>query len=85
MFTGVTNFASFVNVIIDFINYLVPVIMAMAVFAFMFGIQKYIYAGGSEEKLKGGREMMIYGVIGMVVIISVWGLVNVVATSVFDF
>jgi glycerol-3-phosphate acyltransferase PlsY len=34
-------------------------------------------AGGDEEKRTTGRNTMIYGIVAIFVILSVWGLVNI--------
>ena len=38
---------------------------------------KFILAAGSEEGRKEGRNIMIWGIIALFVIVSVWGLVQV--------
>ncbi len=62
---------------------LVPIIVSLAIVAFLYGVQKYILAGASEDKVKEGREMMIYGIIGIFVMVSVWGLVRIVVQTFF--
>ena len=37
-------------------------------------------AGGDEEKRANGRSLMIYGVIGLFVMVAVWGLVYFLAS-----
>lgn len=65
---------SIVNVIN---NVLVPVLMAIAFIVFLWGIYKYFIAGAANEGDKGdGRKFALWGVIGFVVILSLWGLVN---------
>lgn len=56
----------------------------MTVVAFLYGVQKYILAGADETKLKEGRDMMIYGIIGIFVMVSVWGLVKLVTDTFFE-
>lgn len=73
--------------LIDFINgTLVPLVFAVAFIVFIFGIFRYFIMGAtSEDKRKSGKELMIYGLVGFAVMISVWGLVNlVVGTFGFD-
>ncbi len=65
--------------IIDFINdVLVPVVFAVAFVAFIWGIFLYFIAGGAnEEKRDQGKQLAIWGIVGFFVMVSVWGLVNV--------
>jgi NADH:ubiquinone oxidoreductase subunit 2 (subunit N) len=64
--------------IIDIINtVLVPLIFALAFIVFLWGVFQYFIAGASdEEKREAGKSLMIYGLIGFFVMVSVWGLVN---------
>lgn len=56
---------------------LVPVLFAISFILFLFGIaNKYIFSHGDPGKVKEGHQLMIWGIIGFVIMISVWGLVN---------
>jgi len=44
-------------------------------------VVQYITAGGDEEKRKAGRNTMLYGIIGLFVMVAVWGLVNVLIST----
>jgi hypothetical protein len=37
--------------------------------------------GGVEGKVEKGHQLMLWGIIGFVVMISLWGLVNVVSST----
>jgi len=63
-------------------NVFVPVIFAAAFLTFLWGVYKYLILGASEEKSREeGRNFVFWGVIGFVVILSVWGLVAVVGST----
>lgn len=59
----------------------VPVLIGLAVIAFLFGVVKYVFSGGQEDKRKEGKTFMVFGIIGIAVMVSVWGLVKFVQTS----
>lgn len=59
----------------------VPILIGLAVIAFLWGVLRYVFSAGSEEKRKEGRNFMIYGLIGIVVMVSVWGLVAFVQST----
>jgi hypothetical protein len=57
---------------------LVPVLIAIAFITFLWGIYKYFIKSASNESEKGeGRMFALYGIIGFVIIFSVWGIVNI--------
>lgn len=62
--------------VIKLISYTFPLILSLALLAFLWGVAKYIAPGGSEKASTEGRDMMIYGVIGFAVASSMWGLVR---------
>ncbi|MBI2409493.1 hypothetical protein HYV30_00410 [Candidatus Kaiserbacteria bacterium] len=61
---------------------LVPVLIALAFIVFLYGAYKYfIYGAAVETERKTGRTVMLYGVIGFVLIFSLWGLVNMLMST----
>lgn len=63
-------------------NILVPVLFAVAFVVFLWGIAKaYIFSVGDEEAVKKGHTLILWGIVGFVVMISLWGLVNIVANT----
>jgi asparagine N-glycosylation enzyme membrane subunit Stt3 len=73
---ALTDLTSIVCLILQIINPIVGILMTLSLLTFFWGIVKYIGAGGDEEKLEDGRRVLIYGVIAIFVIVSVWGLVK---------
>lgn len=57
------------------LNTAIPVLITLAVVYFIWGVIHYAIARDEEAKT-GGRDAMIYGLIALMVIVSVWGLVN---------
>lgn len=66
------------HIIIDLINNVaVPIVFALAFITFIWGIFQYFIAGGhDEEKRDAGKSLMLWGLIGFFVMVSVWGLVH---------
>jgi uncharacterized membrane protein YidH (DUF202 family) len=61
------------------INKLAPLLIAVAVIILLIGIINYIRAGDDEEKRAAGKNEMIYSIIGLFVMVSVWGLVAILS------
>ncbi len=64
----------------ELLNTIMPIIIALGVVYFIWGVVEYV-VGGDEEAKKKGREKIIYGLIGLVVIVSIWGLVSILKNT----
>jgi fumarate reductase subunit D len=59
-------------------NVLVPVLFAVAFIVFIWGAFNVFILGANDEEAKTrGKNLMLYGLIGFFVMVSVWGLVNI--------
>ncbi len=70
-----------INTFKGILGAVIPFFMILATVIFLWGVIQYITAGGEEEKIKSGRTYMLWGIIGLFVMVAVWGLVNVIATT----
>lgn len=62
--------------IVTFVNgAVVPLIYALTFIVFLIGMVRFFFFGGEEHRQKG-KQFMIWGIIGFVVMFSVWGLVR---------
>lgn len=69
------NFAKFIIDTID--RVIVPLVFAIAFIVFIIGVFQYFIAGGAdEEKRKQGKDFIVYSLIGFFLMISIWGIVN---------
>ena len=62
------------------LNTLIPILIVLGVVFFVWGVISYII-GADEEQKKKGKDKIIYGIIGLVVIVGMWGLVRIVTTT----
>lgn len=71
------------SLIIDTINNIfVPVLFAIAFIVFIYGVFTTFILGASSDDVKTkGKSYMLYGLIGFFVMVSVWGLVNILTSS----
>ncbi|MGB4076428.1 MAG: pilin [Minisyncoccia bacterium] len=74
------QFGGFIIYLINAI--LVPLVFAIAFIVFIWGVFEYFIAGAAnEEKRKEGRNLVVYSLIGFFLMISVWGIVNLLVNS----
>lgn len=69
-----------IDVAKSIIDRLIIVFIAAGIAVFIFGIVKYVIASDEEAKSKG-RNLMIWGIIGLFAIVAVWGLVSLLANT----
>ena len=74
------TFASLVSNLVSIISgSVVPFLYALAFLYFVWGVAQYVFLGGEEGRAKG-RNKIIFGLLGLVIIFGVWGIVNVLLT-----
>ncbi len=66
------------TVVVTGVNILIPLLMFIGVLVFIWGIVNYIPGGGNMEKRKTARGYIIYGLIGLFIMIGFWGITKVV-------
>ena len=60
-----------------FVNQIIPILLIIGTIVFLWGVITFLTAGGDEEKRADARQLMIYGLVGLFVMVAVWGIVNV--------
>lgn len=77
-FGNIDTFGS--NITGFFANILVPLVFAVALVVFLWGVYKYLILGGGDEKSREqGKGLMLWAVIGFVIMVSIWAIVNFLA------
>ena len=59
----------------------IPIAFSLSLLFFFWGLAKYIYNAGDEDARNDGKQMMVWGVVAMFVVSSVWGLVALIRTT----
>lgn len=59
------------------LNMLIPILIAAALVVFFWGIVVYIWKKDAAE----GKQIMIAGLIGLFVMVSVWGIIRLAQNS----
>jgi len=70
------TFCSVIDFFLGLIRSSIPILISISVIVFVWGVFRYVIAEG-EDKARS-RNVMMYGIIGLFVMVSVWGLVRVV-------
>ncbi|PCI20190.1 hypothetical protein COB64_02670 [Candidatus Wolfebacteria bacterium] len=75
--------------ITDFLNFftclasrsVVPLLITAGTVVFIYGVVQYIAGAADQTKREEGRKFILWGIIGLFVIISVWGLVGLLSNT----
>ncbi|MFZ1074889.1 MAG: hypothetical protein WAN50_00755 [Minisyncoccia bacterium] len=83
-FAQINNVSDVGSFIINTINnIIVPVIFAIAFIVFLWGVfVTFILGAGKEDKREEGKNLMLWGLIGFFVMVSIWGLVNILTGTI---
>jgi len=63
------------------IQSVIPLLFTLATVAFIWGVIKFFLNPENEEKRNDGKTFMIWGIIALFVMISMWGLVGVLSNT----
>ncbi len=78
-----TPLGNIVLILLDLLSLVTFIIGVLALIWFFWGIIQYVLKADNEEKHAAARSYMIYAVIGMFVMFSIWGLVALIRNTFF--
>ncbi len=73
------NLTTLLNSVGRLVDMALPIVVALALLAFFFGLAKFIFAGA--EAKEEGKTLMIWGIVALFVMVSVWGLVRFIGNA----
>ncbi len=74
----VTTFKQMIDIVFinGILSPIVPLLIGLAVVVFIYGVLVLVFSEGGEKR-EDGKKFMFWGIIGIFVMVSVWGLVAV--------
>lgn len=80
-----TSFSDLVyGQIIPFIDgYVIQFLYVLAFLFFIFGVARFFLISGSEENRQKGKQFIVWGLLGLVLLFSVWSVVKILTTALF--
>jgi len=64
------------KVVAQIINPIILLLAAGAFLAFLWGVVQFVFHAGEEEKRKEGKDAILWGLVGLVIIFGVYGILN---------
>ncbi len=63
------------------LNRVIPILMIIATIVFLWGVIRYITAQGDEDKVGEGRKFIVFGLIGLFIMVAIWGVVRALVSQ----
>lgn len=79
---SVTTLMGRINDVI--INPLIVFIFALAIVYFIYGLVQYLLQPDNEEIKGSSKRHMLWGIIGMFIMVAVWGILNIMLNTLGD-
>ena len=71
-----SDFKALIDIFLNLLRATIPVIFGLSLLAFLWGLVKFVSrVGGDEKAVKEGKDLMIWGLIALFVMVSVWGII----------
>ena len=77
----ITTFAGLLNRVNDILNAVVPFLIGLGVFVIIYGVFGYLTHSADEEKRAEARQFVLWGIIGVFIMLSIWGLISVLTNT----
>ena len=79
-FAALGNIDTLITDVGNIVNKIIPIVFALALLGFFYGLVMYIF--GKEDNKDQAKKTMIWGVVALFVMASVWGLVRFIGNAV---
>ena len=72
-----TGIKDLITAVGGLINPLIVILVGVALLVFFWGLAKFIFrVGGDEKAVEGGKRLMGWGLLALFVMLSVWGIIR---------
>ncbi|MDB5266495.1 MAG: seg [Parcubacteria group bacterium] len=78
-----SDFTGVVNLFLSLVNAVIPVLMGLAFLLFLWGIAQFIRNAADTKSHEDGKQMMIWGIIALFVMVSYLAIVHAAQGDVF--
>lgn len=68
------NLGEVVKMFTDLGMKIIPFLGVVAFLVFVLGVGRFIRAAGNERELKESKNLLIWGIIGLFVLTTIWGI-----------
>lgn len=76
----VLNFVGTIST--EILNPLIAIMFAVATLYFFYGVARYIWSPDDEKKREEGRRAMLWGIVGMFIMTSVFSIMSFIISTI---
>ena len=69
------------NIKTAIVNPIISILIALALVMFVYGVMQFVAGGDDEVRRTAGRKHMMWGIIGLFIMVSVFGIINVITVT----
>lgn len=84
LFSGSNSFLGIVNTIVSLINLIIGVLSALAIVVFFIGLVRYIRESSDAHGHGEAKERIVWSLVAIFVLFSVWGILALMSTAFFS-
>ena len=77
-----TGLGGILDLVFCLLGKVIPVLVIIAIVVFIYGVVKYIRNADNAEQRKEGSLFMLYGIIALFVMVSIWALVGILGATI---
>lgn len=77
-----SSIASLLSLVSNTLGALVYIVMSLGLLVFLWGVVQYVIAG-SDDKKDAAKHVMLWGLIGLFVMSTVWGIVGLLKDTIW--
>lgn len=81
--TAPTNMREFAELVVKILQNIAALLFVSLSIGLLFGVVLYLFSTPSEKRRSEIREMLIWGVIGIIVVMGIWGILELLQGSIF--
>ncbi len=66
------------------VNPIILLLFGLAVIIFLYGLMQFLWQGDTVQNSKEGRDKIVWGLVGIAIMASVYGFIYVITNTIVD-
>ncbi len=81
VFAFPANLGDFIKLLLSLIDIIIPIMSGFIMIIFFYGTALFILAQGDIVKTQTGKSFMLWSVLGIFLLVSLWGIIQVMSNE----